>query len=65
VVDREHCQTCGDAAVRGEVVALREDRAVVEVDGRLETVATDLVADVREGDVLLCHAGIALQRLSA
>jgi hydrogenase maturation factor len=64
VVDRATCATCGDVAVRGEVVAVREGQAVVEVDGRRETVATDLVAGVREGDVLLCHAGIALQRVT-
>jgi hydrogenase maturation factor len=63
VVERDTCLTCGDVAIRGKVIALGGGRAVVEVDGRVETVATDLVEDVREGDVLLCHAGIALQRV--
>jgi hydrogenase maturation factor len=63
VVERETCLTCGDVAVRGEVVEVRDGRAVVKVDGGLETVATDLLPDVEVGDVLLCHAGIALQRI--
>ncbi len=61
--DRDTCLTCGDVAVRGEVVAVRGATAVVDVDGGLETVATELVDPVAEGDVLLCHAGIALQKL--
>jgi hydrogenase maturation factor len=33
------------------------------VDGRRERVAVELVEAVVVGDVLLCHAGIALARL--
>jgi hypothetical protein len=31
---------------------------------RLERVAIDLVPDARPGDTLLCHAGIALERVA-
>jgi hydrogenase maturation factor len=37
--------------------------AVVEVEGQSERVGIDLVPDARPGDLLLCHAGIALERL--
>ena len=37
--------------------------ATIEAAGGRERVATDLVAEVRTGDVLLCHAGVALERL--
>jgi hydrogenase maturation factor len=36
---------------------------VVEVDGRPELVDVSLVTPVGEGELLLCHAGIALQRV--
>jgi hydrogenase maturation factor len=51
-VGRETCSTCGDVA-----------EAVVEVEGQSERVGIDLVPDARPGDLLLCHAGIALERL--
>ena len=37
--------------------------ALVAVGGGVERVAIDLVPDARPGDVVLCHAGIALERL--
>lgn len=59
--DPRHCPTCADAAVTARVVALDGADAVVEVDGARARVAIDLVPDARPGDLLLCHAGIALQ----
>ncbi len=38
--------------------------AVIDLDGRLERVAIDLVPDARPGDLLLCHAGIALEKVT-
>ncbi len=61
----EACITCGDVAVEATVVAVRGATAMVESDGAHEEVAVDLIEDVREGDVLLCHAGVALERLAA
>ncbi len=59
----EHCLTCSDAAVTAIVVEVAGDTALVVVDGRRERVAVELVTPVEPGDVLLCHAGIALERL--
>lgn len=61
----EACITCGDVAVEATVVAVRGATAMVESDGAREEVAVELVDDVREGDVLLCHAGVALERLAS
>jgi len=61
----EHCVTCGDVAVPATVVEARGDSASVELDGRREQVGIELVAPVEPGDVLLCHAGIALARIEA
>jgi hydrogenase maturation factor len=57
------CPTCADAAVQALVVRADGPTALVEHDGGRETVALDLVGPVPAGAVLLCHAGIALQRL--
>lgn len=59
----ETCVTCGDVAVRARVEEVDGSEAVVRVDGQRERVGIDLVPDARPGDVLLCHAGIALERL--
>jgi D-sedoheptulose 7-phosphate isomerase len=57
------CITCGDVAVPARVVALSGDTATIEKDGARELVAVDLIDQVSIGDVLLCHAGVALQKL--
>lgn len=61
--DPDRCITCGDAALAAEVVAVEGTTAVVDVEGRSERVGIELVEPVQPGDVLLCHAGIALERL--
>lgn len=60
---RERCITCSDEAVEAVVVAVHGPEAVVRVAGEEEHVAIDLVPDTAPGDLLLCHAGIALERL--
>jgi hydrogenase maturation factor len=60
---RERCVTCSDEAVEAEVVAVDGPEAIVRVAGAHEHVAIDLVPDAAPGDLLLCHAGIALERL--
>ena len=57
------CITCGDVAVEARVVAVRNGTAVIEKDGLREEVAVDLVDGVGVGDVVLCHAGVALEKL--
>jgi hydrogenase maturation factor len=62
----DRCLTCSDEAVAARVRSVDGLGAVVVVDGRLggdERVAIDLVPDARPGDLLLCHAGIALERI--
>lgn len=57
------CVTCSDEAVAARVVAVAGLEATVAVDGATEVVGIDLVPEAVPGDLLLCHAGIALERL--
>ncbi len=59
----ERCITCSDEAVEAEVLAVHGIEATVRVAGIEESVGVDLIPDAAPGDVLLCHAGIALERL--
>lgn len=59
----ETCVTCGDVAVPARVVEVEGLQALVAVGGETERVAIDLVPDARPGELLLCHAGIALERI--
>ena len=61
--DRESCVTCSDEAVAARVSSVEGLEAVVAVGDETERVAIDLVPDARPGELLLCHAGIALERL--
>jgi len=59
------CITCGDVAVEARVVEVRHVTAVIENNGLREEVAIDLLEDgVAVGDTVLCHAGVALERIS-
>jgi hydrogenase maturation factor len=62
-LDHDACPTCGDVAVTARVREVDGPEAVVAVDDATERVGIDLVPDARPGDLLLCHAGIALERL--
>jgi hydrogenase maturation factor len=64
VVNPETCHTCGDVAVEARVVEAAGDTAIVEVEDGREQVAIELVTPVAPGDVLLCHAGIAIRKVS-
>ena len=59
----EACITCGDVAVEARVVATGTGSATIERGGAREDVATELVGEVAAGDLLLCHAGVALEKL--
>lgn len=59
----ERCVTCSDTAVAARVIAVEGDEAVIVADGVAGRVALDLVPDAVPGDIILCHAGIALERL--
>jgi hydrogenase expression/formation protein HypC len=61
---RDGCITCGDVAVALTVRAVEgPDARCEDEQGRTELVATELVGEVAPGDVLLVHAGVALERL--
>jgi hydrogenase maturation factor len=58
------CVTCSDEAVVVRVVSLEGGDALVRGgEGREDRVAVDLLDGVAVGDRLLCHAGIALERV--
>ena len=59
----EACVTCGDVAVEARVVTLANGHALVERGGVKEQVAVELIEGVEVGDLLLCHAGVALEKL--
>ncbi len=61
--DPEACITCGDVAVTARVVEIQGPTAVIEKDGAFEQVAIDLVEGVQRGDMVLCHAGVALEKV--
>ena len=57
------CITCGDVAVEARVVSVSNGTATIERDGAREQVAVDFVDGVAVGDTVLCHAGVALERI--
>jgi hydrogenase maturation factor len=62
------CITCGDEAVPMRVLRFDETRALAlcaDARERTQTVETELVGPVEEGDELLVHAGTALTRVAA
>ena len=60
----DRCITCGDVAVTATVVHVEGSVAVVEAEGTHERVAIELVEPVLVGELLLCHAGIALEKVA-
>jgi hydrogenase maturation factor len=60
---RDRCITCSDDAIVAEVVSVDGMTAVVRVGAEEERVAIDLVPEAVVGDALLCHAGIALEKV--
>ena len=63
-LDADRCITCGDVAVTATVVHVEGSVAVVEAEGTHERVAIELVEPVLVGELLLCHAGIALEKVA-
>ncbi len=56
------CALCSDDAVTARVLAVFGVTAICDLDGCTSAVAIDLVPEAEAGDVLVCHAGIALQK---
>jgi len=63
-LDAGHCITCGDAAAAATVVRVSGVTVTFELAGATEDIGIELVMPVAVGDVLLCHAGIALDKLA-
>ncbi|HEY4388907.1 MAG TPA: HypC/HybG/HupF family hydrogenase formation chaperone, partial [Ktedonobacteraceae bacterium] len=63
--DKEHCITCSDEAVSVRVVGVdqQDSVAMVEVRDVVEEIDITLVENVKPGDMLLVHAGVAIGRL--
>lgn len=60
------CITCGDVAIALTVTSVTgADALCRDEQGREELVAIELVGDVRPGDRVLVHAGVAIERLAA
>jgi hypothetical protein len=60
------CATCADEGIEALVVAVLDDgMAAVQVEGRRQEVAIELLDGIRAGDRVLVHAGVAIARLEA
>lgn len=58
------CITCGDIAVVLTIMTVMgADALCRDEQGREELVATELVGQVRSGERVLVHAGVAIERL--
>ena len=62
----EVCITCSDQLLRLVVDAVDEQGMIARgtIEGERAEIGVDLIDGVRPGDVLLCHGGVALQRVS-
>ena len=60
------CITCSDQLIRMVVDTVDEDGMIASgtIDGEPAEIGVDLIDGVHPGDVLLCHGGVALQRVS-
>ena len=65
--DDGHCITCSDEGVPMRVIEAQPGALAVCAgeDGTRSEVMTDLIGDVRPGDRVLVHAGVALTRVAA
>jgi HupF/HypC family len=61
--DGPTCVTCADEGRLAEILTHHHDEATVRTAQGIETVCTALVGSVRAGDVVLVHAGVAIDRV--
>lgn len=59
------CITCSDQLLRMVVDSVDEHGMVANgtIDGQPVEIGVDLIEGVQPGDVLMCHGGVALQRV--
>ena len=60
------CITCSDQMLRMVVESVDEGGMIASgtIDGEPAEIGVDLIDGVAPGDILLCHGGVALQRVS-
>lgn len=61
--DEQVCITCGDVAVQGSLVRIEGSRGLVRTALGEEEVDVALIDTPRPGDLLLCHGGVAIDRV--
>lgn len=62
-LDHDGCVVCADAGIPLQVIAIcGEDAECEDAAGNQTVIAIELVADVRVGDILLTHGGVAIGR---
>lgn len=59
----EVCLTCGDVAVQGSLLTLEGSRGLVRTPLGEEEVDVSLIEAPKLGDLLLCHGGVAIDRV--
>jgi D-sedoheptulose 7-phosphate isomerase len=57
------CLTCGDVAVQAAVVRIDGSRALVRTAAGEEEVDISLLDATRPGDLVLCHGGVAIEKV--
>jgi len=63
-LDHDGCVVCADAGIPVRVLSIDGDDALCQdMAGNRATIAVELVAPVRDGDVLLTHGGVAIGRV--
>ena len=63
-LDHDGCVVCSDAGIPLRVVSIEGDDAVCEDSaGNRASVALELVAPVRVGEILLTHGGVAIGKV--
>jgi hydrogenase assembly chaperone HypC/HupF len=61
----DHCTTCSDEVQLGKVVSVEEKhrRALVDLEGLTQEIDITLIENVRRGDRLIVHGGVAIERV--
>ena len=62
----EVCITCSDQMLRLVVESVDDDLMIARgtIDGEPAEIGVELIDGVHPGDILMCHGGVALQRVT-
>lgn len=66
VAHDEVCITCSDQMLRLVVASVDDDLMIARgtIDGEPAEIGVELIDGVHPGDILMCHGGVALQRVT-